>query len=109
MDITLSDLDRMIQNKVTLMNGNGNDSNQDQHEILRKNLPSSVNFAKCEGSDCGHVKLQNPRQTTSWKACPTCKNNVIPKQDDYCFNCGSEDRGEPDFWDNSEVEIGDDK
>jgi len=108
MDLSLTDLDRIIENKVTLMNGNGHEQDEDPHETLRKNLPSAVNFAKCEGKDCGHVKLENPRQTTSWKSCPTCKNNVVPKQDDYCFNCSSEDRGESDFWNDSDVEIGED-
>jgi len=107
-ELSYTELDKLIENKIKLMNGNGKEQDQDPHETLRKNLPSSVNFAKCEGSDCGNVKLQNPRQTTSWKSCPTCKNNVIPKQDDYCFNCGSEDRGEQDFWNDSDVEIGDD-
>jgi len=99
---------RLIVRDEIAKNGNGPEQDQDPHETLRKNLPSTVNFAKCEGKDCGHVKLQNQNQTTSWKSCPTCKNNVIPKQDDYCFNCGSEDRGESDFWNDSEVEISED-
>jgi len=110
MDLTMTDLDRLIENKINLMNGNGKEQDQDQdpHMKLQSNLPTGVNFAKCENGDCGHVKLQNPKQTTSWKSCPTCKNNVIPKTNDYCFNCGIEDRGSQDFWNDSDVEIGED-
>jgi len=107
--LNLNELQTFFDARYRQKDGNGKEQDQDPHETLRKNLPSSVNFAKCEGGDCGHVKLQNPRQTTSWKSCPTCKNNVIPKQDNYCFNCGIEDRGDTDFWDSSDVEIGDDK
>jgi len=109
MDFTLSDLDRMISNKITLMNGNDKDQHEDPHMKLQRDLPTGVNYAKCEGSDCGHVKMQNARQTTSWKSCPTCRNNDVPKNSDFCPNCGIEDRGDSDFWDDSEIEIGEDK
>lgn len=99
---------RLIVRDELSKNGNGHEHDEDPHIALRKNLPTGFNFAKCEGDDCGHVKLQNPKQTTSWKSCPTCKNNVIPKTDDYCFNCGAEDRGDIDFWDDSEVKMGED-
>lgn len=104
----MTDLDRMIENKITLMNGNGNKHDEDPHEEMRKALPSAMNFAKCDGDNCGHVKMENQRHTDSWKSCPSCKNNVVPKKDDYCFNCGSEDRGDADFWNESDVEMGDD-
>jgi len=106
MEMSLSDLDRMIVNKINLINGNDKEPDQDPHMTLRKNLPSGVNFAKCEGDDCGHVKLQNPQQTTSWKACPNCKNNNVPDNFDYCPVCGIEDRNDIDFWGDSDVGIG---
>jgi len=99
---------RLIVRDELAKNGNDKEPDQDPHAALQKTLPTGHNYAKCEGSDCGHVKLQNPKQNESWKSCPTCKNNVVPKNSDYCFNCGTEDRGDVDFWNDSEVEIGED-
>jgi len=77
----------------------------DPHEEMTKALPSGVNFAKCEGADCGHVKLKNPNQTTKHKACPECKNNNVPKNSDFCPNCGLEEESKKfEQWEDSDIE-----
>lgn len=79
---------------------------KDPHEEMTKALPSGVNFAKCEGADCGHVKLKNPKQTTKHKACPSCKNNNVPKSSDFCPNCGIEEESKKfEEWEDSDIEI----
>jgi len=79
---------------------------KDPHEEMTKALPSGVNFAKCEGSDCGHVKLKNPNQITKFKACPNCKNNSVPNNNDFCPNCGIEEESKKfEEWEDSEIEI----
>jgi len=78
---------------------------KDPHEEMTKALPSGVNFAKCEGTDCGHVKLKNPNQTTKYKACPNCKNNNVPKNNDFCPNCGIEEESKKfQDWEDSDIE-----
>jgi len=73
---------------------------------MEKSLPSGVNFAKCEGSDCGHQKLKNPTQITKHKACPNCKFNGIPKNSDYCPNCGTEELSKNfEEWEDSDIEV----
>jgi len=108
--VSSSDIEtvRLIVRDELAKNGNGKEPEQDPHTALQKNLPTGFNFAKCEGADCGHVKLQNSKQIGSWKSCPGCKNNIVPNDFDYCPNCGIEDRNDKDFWDNSDVEIGED-
>lgn len=79
---------------------------KDPHEEMTKALPSGVNFAKCEGADCGHIKLKNPTQTTKYKACPNCKNNNVPKNNDFCPNCGIEEESKKfEEWEDSDIEI----
>jgi len=79
---------------------------EDPHEMLKKALPRGVNFAKCEGEDCGHQRLKNPKQTTHHKSCPGCKNNSVPKNNNFCPNCGlDEDDKKFDEWEESEIEM----
>ena len=79
---------------------------KDPHEEMTKALPSGVNFAKCEGADCGHVKLKNPKQITKFKGCPNCKNNNVPNNSDFCPNCGIEEESKKfESWEDSEIEI----
>jgi len=82
------------------------EESKDPHEEMTKALPSGVNYAKCEGADCGHVKLKNPKQTTKYKACPHCKANMVPKNNDYCPNCGLEEESKKfEEWEDSDIEI----
>jgi len=81
------------------------EESKDPHEEMTKALPSGVNFAKCEGADCGHVKLKNPKQTTKYKACPSCKANTVPKNNDFCPNCGIEEESKKfQEWEDSDIE-----
>jgi len=83
---------------------------KDPHEEMTKALPSGVNYAKCEGADCGHVKLKNPKQTTKYKACPHCKANMVPKNNDFCPNCGIEEESKKfEEWEDSDIEIEEEK
>jgi len=83
---------------------------KDPHEEMTKALPSGVNFAKCEGADCGHVKLKNPNQTTKHKSCPNCKNNNVPTNSDFCPNCGIEEESKKfESWEDSDIEIEEDE
>lgn len=83
---------------------------KDPHEEMIKALPSGVNFAKCEGADCGHVKLKNPNQTTKHKSCPNCKNNSVPTNSDFCPNCGLEEESKKfEEWEDSDIEIEEEK
>ena len=95
---------RLIVRDELAKNGNGIEHDEDPHITLRKNLPSGVNYAKCEGADCGHVKLKNPNQTTKHKACPECKNNNVPKNSDFCPNCGLEEESKKfEQWEDSDI------
>jgi len=79
---------------------------KDPHEEMKKSLPTGVNFAKCEGSDCGHKKLKNPKQTSRFKACPDCKFNGVAKHNDFCPNCGLEEESKKfEDWEDSDIEI----
>ena len=79
---------------------------EDPHETMKKALPTGVNYAKCEGSDCGHQKLKNPTQTTKHKTCPDCKNNNVPKNSDFCPNCGLEEQSKGfEEWEQSDIEV----
>jgi len=79
---------------------------KDPHEEMEHSLPSGVNFAKCEGSDCGHKKLKNPAQITKHKACPNCNFNGVPNNNDYCPNCGVEEESKNfEEWEDSDIEI----
>lgn len=86
------------------------EESKDPHEEMTKALPSGVNYAKCEGADCGHVKLKNPKQTTKHKACPECKNNNVPKSSDFCPNCGLEEESKKfEEWEDSDIELEEEK
>jgi len=83
---------------------------EQEHEKMNSELPSGVNYAKCDGADCGHVKLKNPNQTTKHKACPNCKNNNVPTNSDFCPNCGIEEESKKfEEWEDSDIEIEEEK
>jgi len=104
MDMSMGDLDRLIEHKIQLINGNGK-STGDSHAELAHHLPRGTNFAKCNGSDCNHMKLTNPSPNNEWKSCPNCSSNTVPQHNEYCPTCGTEDRMDPEFWDDSDVNI----
>ncbi len=79
---------------------------EDKHKLMKDLMPSGVNFAKCQGTDCGHKKIKNNTQTQRFKACPGCKNNNIPKNNDFCPTCGlDEEHKDFDEWEDSDIEM----
>jgi len=79
---------------------------EDKHKLMKDLMPSGVNFAKCQGTDCGHKKIKNNTQTQKFKACPGCKNNNIPRNNDFCPTCGlDEEHKDFDEWDDSDIEM----
>ena len=82
-----------------------NESKQDPHDTLAQMLPKGVNFGKCANGNCG-TKIKNAKGlTTKFKACPNCRANTVPKNNDYCPTCGKE----PEEWDDSDIELENDE
>ena len=78
-----------------------NEPKQDPHDTLAQMLPKGVNFGKCANGECGK-KIKNAKGvTTKFKACPNCRANTVPKNNDYCPTCGKE----PEEWDDSDIEL----
>jgi len=58
------------------------------HDDFSKMIPKGVNFAKCPGGDCGHMKIKNEKQTAKFSTCPGCESNTVPRKNDFCPTCG---------------------
>lgn len=87
MDLSLSDLDKMIENKIVLMNGNGHSHDKKlTHGELADIIPT--NFSECPGGDCGHQTLRSTKFTKSFWECPECESNANPDHSHTCLTCG---------------------
>ena len=78
---------------------------KDIHEELSELLPRGQNFGKCANGNCATM-VKNPNPVTKFKACPGCKNNAVPKNNDFCPTCGmTENNKKFDEWEDSDLEI----
>ena len=78
---------------------------KDIHEELSELLPRGQNFGKCANGNCATM-VKNPNPVTKFKACPGCKNNAVPKNNDFCPTCGiTENSKKFDEWEDSDLEI----
>ena len=78
---------------------------KDIHEELSELLPRGQNFGKCANDNCATM-VKNPNPVTKFKACPGCKNNAVPKNNDFCPTCGiTENNKKFDEWEDSDLEI----
>ena len=78
---------------------------KDIHEELSELLPRGQNFGKCANGNCATM-VKNPNPVTKFKACPGCKNNAVPKNNDFCPTCGiTENSKKFEEWDESDLEI----
>jgi len=101
----MSDLDRLIENKIQLMNGNvGSDIKKLTHQEVEDEL-MQVNFGRCKNGDChGRVLRKNP-MIKEFKSCKNCNSNTVEKHSDICPTCGNTNQDE--FDDDSDVELQD--
>ena len=82
-----------------------NHQKKDVHEELADLLPRGQNFGKCANGSCATMVI-NKNPTTKFKACPGCKNNAVPKNNDFCPTCGmTENSKKFDEWEDSDLEI----
>ena len=82
-----------------------NHEKKDVHEELAELLPRGQNFGKCANGSCATMVI-NKNPTTKFKACPGCKNNAVPKNNDFCPTCGiTENSKKFDEWEESDLEI----
>ena len=78
---------------------------KDIHEELSELLPRGQNFGKCANGNCATM-VKNPNPVTKFKSCPGCKNNAVPKNNDFCPTCGiNENSKKFDEWEESDLEI----
>lgn len=78
---------------------------KDIHEELSELLPRGQNFGKCANGNCATM-VKNPNPVTKFKSCPGCKNNAVPKNNDFCPTCGiTENSKKFDEWEESDLEI----
>ena len=78
---------------------------KDVHEELADLLPRGQNYGKCANGSCATMVI-NKNPTTKFKACPGCKNNAVPKNNDFCPTCGmTENNKKFDEWEESDLEI----
>ena len=78
---------------------------KDVHEELADLLPRGQNYGKCANGSCATMVI-NKNPTTKFKACPGCKNNAVPKNNDFCPTCGmTENSKKFDEWEDSDLEI----
>lgn len=78
---------------------------KDIHEELSELLPRGQNFGKCANGNCATM-VKNPNPVTKFKACPGCKNNAVPKNNDFCPTCGiTENSKKFDEWEESDLEL----
>ena len=78
---------------------------KDVHEELADLLPRGQNYGKCANGSCATMVI-NKNPTTKFKACPGCKNNAVPKNNDFCPTCGiTENSKKFDEWEESDLEI----
>ena len=76
------------------------------HDEIGDIIPKGNNYFKCMGSDCGHKKLKHKEQVKKFKSCPNCRNNSIPKSNDYCPTCGIDENDKKfEEWEESDIEI----
>ena len=82
-----------------------NHEKKDVHDELAELLPRGQNFGKCANGSCATMVI-NKNPTTKFKACPGCKNNAVPKNNDFCPTCGiTENSKKFDEWEESDLEI----
>ena len=81
------------------------DHKKDIHEELSELLPRGQNFGKCANGNCATM-VKNPNPVTKFKSCPGCKNNAVPKNNDFCPTCGITENSKGfDEWEDSELEL----
>ena len=82
-----------------------NHQKKDVHEELADLLPRGQNYGKCANGNCATMVI-NKNPTTKFKACPGCKNNAVPKNNDFCPTCGITENSKGfDEWEDSELEL----
>ena len=82
-----------------------NHQKKDVHDELADLLPRGQNYGKCANGSCATMVI-NKNPTTKFKACPGCKNNAVPKNNDFCPTCGmTENNKKFDEWEESDLEI----
>lgn len=82
-----------------------NHQKKDVHEELAELLPRGQNFGKCANGSCATMVI-NKNPVTKFKACPGCKNNAVPKNNDFCPTCGiNENSKKFDEWEESDLEL----
>jgi len=78
---------------------------KDVHEELADLLPRGQNFGKCANGSCATMVI-NKNPVTKFKSCPGCKNNAVPKNNDFCPTCGiTENTKDFDEWEESDLEL----
>ena len=82
-----------------------NHQKKDVHEELADLLPRGQNYGKCANGSCATMVI-NKNPVTKFKACPGCKNNAVPKNNDFCPTCGmTENNKKFDEWEDSDLEL----
>jgi len=80
------------------------------HEELSDIMPKGLNYGRCADGSC-HEKIKNSNFTENFKTCPGCSSNTVPKSSDFCPTCGKNEPAEveekSDYWEESEIEVGD--
>ena len=77
------------------------------HGQIAGSMPSSINFGKCTGDNCGD-KIKNKNLNKDFKSCPGCGDNSNPSKAKFCKTCGKDepkdDDEKADYWEDSEID-----